>query len=69
MSLNSTFGLVGTFGGTINTVGQQYIIGERLDTVANAMNANMARVSIYNVALSEAEITQNFEALRSIYGV
>ncbi len=59
----------GTFGGTINTVGQKYIIGRRVDTVANTMNANMARVSIYNRALSGAEITQNFEALRSIYGV
>ena len=67
--INGVLKKSGTFGGTINTVGQQYIIGERLDTAANAMNANMARVSIYNVALSEAEITQNFEALRSIYGV
>ena len=59
----------GTFPVNLNTVGQKYLIGRRTDVVHNTMNANMARVSIYNVALSEAEITQNFEALRSIYGV
>lgn len=67
--INGVLKKSGTFGGTINTVGQKYLIGKRTDYASNTMNANMARVSIYNRALSGAEITQNFDALRSIYGV
>jgi hypothetical protein len=59
----------GTFPANLNTVGQKYLIGKRTDYASNTMNANMARVSIYNIALSEAEITQNFNALRHRYGV
>ena len=57
----------GTFPGNLNTVGQQYLIGKRTDWASDTMNANMARVSIYNRALSGAEITQNFNALRHRY--
>ena len=67
--INGVLQKSGTFPVTLNTVGQKYIVGKRDDIVRNTMNANMARVSIYNRALSGAEITQNFEALRSIYGV
>ena len=67
--INGVLQKSGTFPANLNTVGQKYLIGRRTDYAGNTMNANMARVSIYNVALSGAEITQNFDALRSIYGV
>ena len=67
--INGVLQKSGTFPANLNTVGQKYLIGRRTDYAGNTMNANMARVSIYNVALSEAEITQNFEALRNRYGV
>ena len=67
--INGVLQKSGTFPANLNTVGQKYLIGRRTDYASNTMNANMARVSIYNRALSGAEITQNFDALRSIYGV
>lgn len=67
--INGVLQKSGTFPVNLNTVGQKYLIGKRTDYASNTMNANMARVSIYNRALSGAEITQNFNALRSIYGV
>ena len=67
--VNGVLQTSGTFPVTLNTVGQKYLIGKRTDFASNTMNANMARVSIYNRALSGAEITQNFNALRNRYGV
>ena len=67
--INGVLQKSGTFPANLNTVGQKYLIGRRTDVVHNTMNANMARVSIYNIALSEAQITQNFNALRNRYGV
>jgi hypothetical protein len=39
------------------------------DAAARYFNGNIATAQLYNIALSAAEITQNFNALRSRYGV
>ena len=65
--LNGVSQASGTFGVTLNTIGQKYIIGKRddyLPTPGN-INGNIAQVSIYNRALTEAEIQQNYNALKS----
>ena len=52
--------------GTSN--GQQIDIG-RMDIAGRYSAGNIAQVSIYNRALSAAEISQNFNALRGRYGI
>ena len=39
------------------------------DALARYFNGNIATAQLYNIALSAAEITQNFNALRGRYGV
>jgi hypothetical protein len=61
----------GTWSTTLNTIGQKVLIGKRddyLPTPGN-INGNIAQVSIYNRALSAAEIQQNFNATKSRYGL
>jgi len=53
----------------LNTVGQQFAIGRRLDTSPSYLNGNISQVSIYNKALTPQEIRQNFYATRGRYGV
>jgi len=52
--------------GTSN--GQQIDIG-RIDIAGRYSAGNIAQVSIYNRALSAAEISQNFQALRGRFGI
>jgi hypothetical protein len=59
----------GTWSTTINTIGQKVIIGKRDDVVANTTNGNISQVSVYNRALSATEVLQNFNALKSRYGL
>jgi len=67
--LNSELKLSGTWPITLNTVGQQYSIGIRLDVAPSPFNGNIAQTSIYNRALTAAEIQQNFNALKGRYGI
>ena len=69
--LNST--LIGSYSGTnpITPTAGSYIgrnVGDE-SIVARAFTGNIPQVSIYNRALSAAEISQNFQALRGRYGV
>lgn len=59
----------GTFPTTINTNGGKFIIGWRDDSSASTSNARYGEVRIYNKALTSTEISQNFNATRSKYGV
>jgi hypothetical protein len=56
---------------TISHSTQQFSIGSRVFNGAYQYpwNGNIAQVSIYNRALSAAEIRQNFNALRGRYGI
>ena len=67
--LNGVLQRSGTFSVTLNTIGQKYIVGKRDDSPANTASANIAQASIYNRALSAAEVQQNFAALRGRYGI
>jgi hypothetical protein len=69
--LNGTLKLSGTFPVTLNTVTQKYIVGTRDDTgppYNTPPNGNIAKTSIYNRALSAAEILQNYNALVGRFG-
>jgi hypothetical protein len=59
----------GTWPVTINTIGQQYVIGRRLDQNVSTFAGNISQASVYNRALTELEIQQNFEAMRGRYGI
>lgn len=52
----------------IETTTANLIIGNRLD-LTRGFNGSIANVSLYNVALNESEVQQNFIALRGRYGV
>lgn len=63
-----------TFGTTITGTSNNLIIGAYNDSVGSPTffgyeNANVAQVSIYNRALSSVEVSQNFNATRSRFGV
>ena len=65
--------LIGSYSGT-NPVSPTsfYYIGRNIGDEpqgARAFNGNIAQVSIYNRALSTAEVTQNFNALRGRFGI
>ena len=48
----------------------KYVIGRRSDFVATTeLNGNVAQVSIYNRALSAAEVSQNYQATKSRFGL
>ena len=65
--LNGASQASGTFGVTLNTIGQKVIIGKRDDVVVNTTNGNISQVSIYNRALTAAEIQQNYNATKTRY--
>jgi hypothetical protein len=70
--LNGTLKLSGTFPSTLDTTTQKYVIGNRDDAGApynTPVNGNIAKVSVYNRALSAAEVSQNFNALRARFGI
>jgi hypothetical protein len=56
-----------TFGGSINSRTDNLIIGSYTNT--SYSTADIAQVQIYNRALSQAEITQNFEATKGRFGI
>ena len=48
----------------------KYVIGRRSDFVATTeLNGNVAQVSIYNRALSAVEVSQNYEATKTRFGL
>ena len=48
----------------------KYVIGRRSDFVATTeLNGNVAQVSIYNRALTAAEVSQNYEATKTRFGL
>jgi hypothetical protein len=53
---------------TWNTVANNSQIGRQVNST-EYWNGNIAQVSIYNRALSAAEVSQNFNALRGRYGI
>ena len=46
-----------------------FVIGANQSAYSECMNGNISAVQIYNKALSDAEITQNFNATRGRYGI
>ena len=52
-----------------NRLGMGAIPGRSSDTPGGFLNGNVANTQIYNRALSATEISQNFNALRSRYGI
>ena len=53
----------------VSTPGRKTFIGGGNDGTALNMSGNISQVSIYNRALSDVEIGQNFNAFRNRYGV
>lgn len=56
-------------GGTYLSLGKPDGVGSYLGGVANNFTGNIGAWKVYNKNLSDAEITQNFGALRSRYGI
>jgi hypothetical protein len=54
---------------SVSQVGTNFNIGRRTGSSAYTLNGNIAHVSMYNRALSTAELSQNFNALRGRYGI
>jgi hypothetical protein len=68
--------LIGYAGGQgqFNTVGnitnnEILVLGSESDADTNTMTGNIAQASIYNRALSAAEVAQNFNAQRTRFGI
>ena len=68
---NGTFTQTFTLSSACNTASSSVYIGAVNPSVLAGCyyNGNIAQVSIYNRALSAAEISQNFQALRGRYGI
>ena len=61
---------VGSASVGIGNQANKYVLGNRSDFVGTTQLAgNIAQVSIYNRALSAAEVSQNFNALRSRFSI
>jgi hypothetical protein len=70
MYINGLLNNTSTDGSTRSTLGNQVWVGQSPYTGgAYPMNGNIAQVSIYNRALSAAEVSQNFNALRGRFGI
>jgi hypothetical protein len=67
--INGSLKKSGTFTVEFDTEGQQYVIGKRLDVIQPLFWGKMATMSIYNRALSASEVLQNFNALKSRFGL
>ena len=67
--LNGVSKLSGTFGVTLNTIGQKYIVGNRDDVYLGTANVNVSQTFVYNRALSASEILQNYNATKSRFGL
>ena len=67
--LNGVSKLSGTFGVTLNTIGQKYIVGYRDDVYLGTANVNVSQTFVYNRALSASEILQNYNATKSRFGL
>ena len=55
--------------GTITYTDSQFYVGYRHTTNTDPYSGNISQVSIYNRALTPEEVSQNFNALRSRYGI
>ena len=51
------------------SVGQNFRIGSDVNGIGEVFGGNLYNLKIYNRALSAAEVSQNFNALRSRYGI
>jgi hypothetical protein len=69
--LNGVSRLTGTWPVTLNTVGQKYVIGNRDDGSGFniPISGSIGLVNIYNRALTESEILQNYNAQKSRFGL
>jgi hypothetical protein len=67
--INGSLVKSGTFTTTLNTGGNKILVGERDDYPYDNMNGTISMVSIYNRALSDGEVKQNFNATRKRFGI
>ena len=67
--LNGVPKLLGTWSVTLNTVGQKYVIGYRDDVFVGTTNGNISQTFVYNRALNENEILQNYNATAVRFGL
>jgi|LakMenEpi03Aug12_release.lakeMendotaPanAssembly.Ray.scaffolds.fasta_scaffold00120_70 hypothetical protein len=67
--INGSLVKSGTFPITLNTGGNKILVGERDDISYDNMNGTISMVSIYNRALSDGEVKQNFNASRKRFGI
>jgi len=67
--LNGISQKTGTFSTTLNTVTQRYLIGKRDDVATGTLNGRIATLSVYNRALSATEVLQNYNAVKSRFGL
>jgi len=67
--LNGVSQKTGTFGTTLNTVTQRYVVGNRDDYAGTPLNGRIATVSVYNRALSSAEVLQNYNVFKGRFGL
>ncbi len=54
---------------TINTIGSKFVLGKRIDVVSSTLSGTISIVKLYNRALSAIEILQNFNAIKTRYGL
>jgi hypothetical protein len=66
--VNNNSSPVLNFVSSYNNTNTNFIIGKH-PTASNYINGNIAQVSIYNRALTAAEISQNYNALRNRFGL
>jgi hypothetical protein len=67
--INGNLNNTNVLSGTLSTNGNQNWIGTYAGGGTYPMEGKISNVQIYNRALSQAEITQNFNALRGRYGI
>jgi hypothetical protein len=67
--INGNLNNTNVLSGTLSTNGNQNWIGTYAGGGTYPMAGNISVIQIYNRALSQAEITQNFNALRGRYGI
>ena len=67
--LNGTLDYSVTSSGAVVPKTGNIIIGKSANSSSNYLNAYLAEVLIYNKALSATEVTQNFNAVKSTYGL
>lgn len=72
MYINGVESGTGVYPGTQDNAaftGIKFTVGDGQDSLYYPFSGNVSQVKIYNRTLSQAEITQNFKAMRSRYGI